>query len=204
MKNSVKKFYKQISLIVLFIIFLLIIVFNYPPVFIKEIDSIVFTDSLGNQNYSLCLPAAYTTSNGKIEGEYMINGKIYGNPSRKERISIHPIKGLIISGQWHANNGFQQTVLVKNYKARTFKDSRKRIRRALCNEGKNSNSYLIIQSSYPMTLTEFAKHVALYSYNAVNLDTGTFGFGKINNKYYHKWALLNKNSQTNWIVNLEY
>lgn len=203
MKNSVKKFYKQISLTII-VILLIIIGFNYPPIFIKQIGSITFTDSLKNQNYSLCLPAAYTTLNGKIEGEYIIDGKIYGNPSRKERISIHPTKGLIISGQWQANNGFQQTVLVKNYKARTFKDNKKRIRRALCNEGKNSNSYLIIQSSYPMTLTDFAKYVALYSYNAVNLDTGAFGYGKINNKYYHKWALFNKNAQTNWIVNLEY
>lgn len=49
---------------------------------------------------SLCIPAAYTGFHDDIEGEYRINGKTYGSQSLKERVSIHPQKGLLISRNW--------------------------------------------------------------------------------------------------------
>lgn len=193
-----KKLVKQISIVSLFIL-TVILIFNFPPVTIKRVGNVKFTNSFDKSVY-MCFPAAYTNDDGTIQGEYRIDGITYGKPSRKEKISIHPTKGLIISGKWYSNNGFQQTVLVKKYKPRKFTDSRKRIRRALCNEGENSNSLIIIQSIYPMTLTEFAQEVSKYSYNAVNLDTGSFGYGW-NGKYkYSLWAWFNKGKQTNWII----
>ena len=73
----------------------------------------------------LMIPAAYTGKDGGIEGEYRINGEVFGTPSRKERISLHPMRGIVISGSWHSGNGFQQTVLVKNGRPRMHEDARK-------------------------------------------------------------------------------
>ena len=153
-----KKSFKQISTVSLFIFFISFLIYVWPPVSIVRIKNVKFTTSF-NSNALYCFPAAYTNPDGSIQGEYKIDGVTYGIPSRKEKISIHPTKGLVISGQWYSDNGFQQTVLVKNNKARTFNDDRKRIRRALCTEGENSKSFLLIQSTYPMTLTEFAKEI---------------------------------------------
>ena len=80
---------------------------------IKESEKLHFTNQY-DKNALLMIPAAYTNEDGTIQGEYRIDGKIYGTPSRKERISLHPTRGIIISGSWHSDNGFQQTVLVKN------------------------------------------------------------------------------------------
>ena len=194
-----KKSFKQISIVSLFIFFISFLIYIWPPVSIVRIKNVKFSTSF-DSNALFCFPAAYTNPDGSIQGEYKIDGITYGTPSRKEKISIHPTKGLIISGQWQSDNGFQQTVLVKNNKVRTFNDKRKRIRRALCTEGENSKSFLLIQSTYPMTLTEFAKEIRKYSYNAVNLDTGTFGYGWNGKAKYHLWTIFNKNKQTNWIT----
>lgn len=193
-----QKLIKQISIVSLFIL-TTILIFNFPSVTIKRIGNVKFTNSF-DKTVNTCFPAAYTNNDGTIQGEYRLNGVTYGTPVRKEKISIHPTKGLVISGQWCSDNGFQQTVLVKHYKPRTFSDSHRRIRRALCNEGKDSNSFIIVQSTYPMTLTEFAKEVSKYSYNAVNLDTGTFGYGWNGKHKYSMWAWFNKHKQTNWII----
>ena len=147
----------------------------------------------------LSLPAAYTSVNGTIEGAYRVNGKTYGSKSLKEYVSIHPTKGLLIGNKWYSDNGFQQHVLVKNYKERKFNDTRKRYRRALCHEGENSTSYLIIESTYPMTLSAFAKEVSKYSYNAVNLDMGGFGYGWIGKNKHTRWVRYNRDKQTSWI-----
>ena len=93
---------------------------------IKDGDKLHFTNQ-HDKDALLMIPAAYTNEDGTIQGEYRIDGKIYGTPSRKERISLHPTRGIIISGSWHSDNGFQQTVLVKNGKARMHEDNRKRI-----------------------------------------------------------------------------
>lgn len=169
------------------------------PVTIVRIPyEVKFTDTYKSDAY-LSLPAAYTSVNGTIEGAYRVNGKTYGSKSLKEYVSIHPTKGLLIGNKWYSDNGFQQHVLVKNHKERKFNDTRKRYRRALCHEGENSTSYLIIESTYPMTLSAFAKEVSKYSYNAVNLDMGGFGYGWIGKNKHTRWARYNRDKQTSWI-----
>ena len=148
---------------------------------IKEGKYLIFTSQY-DKDALLMIPAAYTNEDGTIQGEYRIDGKIYGTPSRKERISLHPVKGIVISGSWHSDNGFQQTVLVKNGKERMHDDSRKRIRRAL-----------------PMTLSDFAKELSKICYTAVNLDTGNYGYGWYGKMKFSRWAYYNKGKQTNWI-----
>lgn len=125
--------------------------------------------------------------------------KTYGTPSRKERISLHPVKGIVISGSWHSDNGFQQTALVKNGKERMHEDSRKRIRRALCNESKDGCLLMIVESATPMTLSDFAKELSKICYTAVNLDTGNYGYGWYGKMRFSRWAYYNRNRQTNWI-----
>ena len=73
---------------------------------------LVFTDKF-DPNAKVCIPAAYTGTDGKIEGLYLINGVSKGGKSLKERVSLHPTKGIVISTQWQSSNGFQQHVLVK-------------------------------------------------------------------------------------------
>lgn len=165
---------------------------------ITSIDNdIMFTD-IRPTNTSICIPAAYTNKDGSIQGEYIIDGVIYGTPSRKEKVSIHPTKGLIISSNWQSDNGFQQHVLVKNSKARQFKDSRKRFRRALCSD--NSNNLMIIESTHKLTLIEFAELLSKHCKHAVNLDMGCYGYGWYNNHTCSAWAIYNKHKQTNWIT----
>ena len=148
---------------------------------------------------SLCIPGAYTGYNDDIEGEYRINGKTYGQQSLKERISIHPKKGLLISQEWLADTGFQQHVLVKNGKVRRFKDQRRFRRRALCCNKEEPNKLFIIQSRDKMTMNEFAAEVSKYSWNAVNLDMGRWGYGWVGENILSPWAIIFKDWQTNWI-----
>ena len=117
----------------------------------------------------------------------------------KERISLHPTRGIIISGSWHSDNGFQQTVLVKNGKERMHDDNRKRIRRALCNESKDGCLLMIVESATPMTLSDFAKGLSKICYTAVNLDTGNYGYGWYGKMKFSRWAYYNKGKQPNWI-----
>ena len=79
-----------------------------PEIIRVETNDVRFTDKY-NPEARLLIPAAYTGEDGAIEGEYRIAGKTYGTPVRKERISLHPVKGLVISGKWHSDYGFQQT-----------------------------------------------------------------------------------------------
>ena len=165
---------------------------------IKEGKDLIFTSQY-DKDALLMIPAAYTNEDGTIQGEYRIDGKTYGTPSRKERISLHPVKGIVISGSWHSDNGFQQTVLVKNGKERMHDDNRKRIRRALCNESKDGCLLMIVESATPMTLSDFAKELSKICYTAVNLDTGNYGYGWYGKMKFSRWAYYNKGKQTNWI-----
>lgn len=148
---------------------------------------------------SLCIPAAYTGFHDDIEGEYRINGKTYGSQSLKERVSIHPQKGLLISRNWLSDTGFQQHVLVKDGKVRSFKDKRRFRRRALCSSKEDPSKLFIIQSRDKMTMNEFASEISKYSYNAVNLDMGRWGYGWIGKRTLSPWAIVFRHWQTNWI-----
>ena len=160
---------------------------------------LVFTDKYA-PDAKLCIPAAYTGTDGKIEGLYRINGVSKGGKSLKERVSLHPTKGIVISTQWQSANGFQQHVLVKNGKVRSFKDKRKFRRRALCNDASNPDSLFIIESKSRMTMNEFAEAVSKHATNAVNLDMGRWGYGWNDKRKLSRWAAPFKNWQTNWIV----
>ena len=162
---------------------------------ITSVDNIRFTDTL-SVNKALHVPAAYTSKSGTIEGEYRINGVTYGKKSLKEKTSITD-NGLVIDTKWHSDNGFQQHVLVKNNRIRKFVDTRKRFRRALCSKG---GQYYIIETGYPITLSEFAKMIAPYCDNAVNLDMGVWGYGWVANQQRLVLYKFNKHKQTNWLT----
>lgn len=167
---------------------------------ITQIQGLVqFTDTY-QPDAAVCLPAAYTDKEGEIEGQYRINGKTYGSKSLKEFTSIHPAKGLIIGREWMSANGFQQHVLVKNGKVRSFKDKRRFRRRALCCNSSDPGLLFIIESTRKMTMNEFAAEVASHSTNAVNLDMGRWGYGWIESKELSPWAVVFRHWQTNWIV----
>ena len=160
---------------------------------------LLFTDKY-NPDAKICIPAAYTGTDGKIEGQYRNNGITKGGKGLKERVSLHPTKGIVISTQWQSANGFQQHVLVKDGKVRSFRDKRRFRRRALCNDASNPDSLFIIESRCRMTMNEFAAVLSKHSTNAVNLDMGRWGYGWNDNRKLSRWAAPFKSWQTNWIV----
>ena len=160
---------------------------------------LVFTDKY-DPDAKVCIPAAYTRMEGEIEGLYRINGVTGGRKTLKERVSLHPTKGIVISTQWQSANGFQQHILVKDGTMRHFKDQRKFRRRALCNDASNPDSLFIIESRGRMTMNEFAEVLTEYSTNAVNLDMGRWSYAWNNKRKLSRWAAPFKGWQTNWIV----
>ena len=160
---------------------------------------LVFTDKY-DPDAKVCIPAAYTGTDEKIEGQYRINGVTKGEKRLKERVSLHPTKGIVISTQWQSANGFQQHILVKDGKVRSFRDKCRFRRRALCNDASNPDSLFIIESRCRMTMNEFAAVLSKHSTNAVNLDMGRWGYGWNDKRKLSRWAAPFKNWQTNWIV----
>ena len=53
--------------------------------------------------------------------------------------------------------------------------------------------------SLPMTMTEFAVECRKHAYYAVNLDMGTYGYGRINGRVRSWWTIFWRGMQTNWI-----
>lgn len=160
---------------------------------------LVFTDKY-DPDAKVCIPAAYTGTDEKIEGQYRINGVTKGEKRLKERVSLHPTKGIVISTQWQSANGFQQHILVKDGKVRSFRDKCRFRRRALCNDASNPDSLFIIESRCRMTMNEFAAVLSKHSTNAVNLDMGRWGYGWNDKRKLSRWAAPFKSWQTNWIV----
>lgn len=148
----------------------------------------------------LCVPAAYTDANGAILGQYKTGGKTHNSP--------HPGTGTIslkgsmfyVDYKWLSDQGFQQHTIVLDSVPKKFKDTRYKVRRALC---KNGDKVFLLQSHFPMNLSAFARQCAKYATNAVNLDMGHCGYG------YYKyrnitvplawWAKINEDQQTNWL-----
>ena len=152
------------------------------------------------QNAKMCIPAAFTDEQGQILGAYRINGKTYeANKTMRMRVSL---KGdmFFISSKWMGDNGFQQLTLVNNSKAMKFHDTRKTIRRALC---KDKNGAFILQSNYPMTMSDFALECGKRCTNATYLDMGEFGYGYIKNGLFtsplYIWGYFTRHKQTNWL-----
>lgn len=156
-------------------------------------NQIQFTTTF-DSSATLLIPAAYTENN-KPQGEYRIAGVTYGSPVRKERISITST-GLIISGSWYSDYGFQQTVLVKNHKIRYHNDSKYAFRRALATV---DGQLTILQSKIPMTLNQFSESIHPYCLNAVNLDMGDYGYGWYKNIKFSQLFKHNQDKQTNWL-----
>ena len=152
------------------------------------------------QNAKMCVPAAFTDEQGEILGAYRINGKNYeANKTMRMKVSL---KGdmFYISRQWMGDNGFQQLTLVNNSKAMKFHDKRKSIRRALC---KDKDGAFILQSNYPMTMSDFALECGKRCTNATYLDMGEFGYGYIKNGFFTRhlyiWGYFTRDKQTNWL-----
>ena len=152
------------------------------------------------QNAKMCVPAAFTDEQGQILGAYRINGKTYeANKTMVMRVSL---KGdmFFISRKWMGDNGFQQLTLVNNSKAMKFHDKRKSIRRALC---KDKDGAFILQSNYPMTMSDFALECGKRCTNATYLDMGEFGYGYIKNGLFTRplyiWGYFTRDKQTNWL-----
>ena len=152
------------------------------------------------QNAKMCVPAAFTDEQGQILGAYRINGKTYeANKTMVMRVSL---KGdmFFISRKWMGDNGFQQLTLVNNSKAMKFHDKRKYIRRALC---KDNDGAFILQSNYPMTMSDFALECGKRCTNATYLDMGEFGYGYIKNGLFTRplyiWGYFTRDKQTNWL-----
>ena len=152
------------------------------------------------KNAKMCIPAAFTSKNGKISGSYRKDGKTSQNgKTLKMKVSL---KGdtFYISNKWLSDNGFQQLTLVYNSKPMKFHDSRRSIRRALC---KDENGAFILQSNYPMTMNAFASECSKYSTNATYLDMGEYGYGYIKKNYMSRplyiWGFFTRGKQTNWI-----
>ena len=149
----------------------------------------------------MCIPAAFTDTDGSISGLYRYDGNNFkSSKTFNMRVSL---KGnqFYISRQWMSDNGFQQLTLVYNSKPMKFYDSRKAIRRALC---KDEDGAFILQSNYPMTLSDFAIECSKCSTNAAYLDMGEYGYGYIKQKKklsrpLYIWGFFTRQKQTNWI-----
>ena len=201
MPCSMKKFIIISSVVVsvcltVFLIERIHYICNSPLVFYPIEGQVKFTPTI-KSGASMLIPAAYTTVDGKIQGQYRVNGVTRGTKSLRERVSIHPTKGLIVSKSWQAKDGFQQHVLVNNAKPRTFKDKRYRKRRALCCD--SSNRMMIVESRFPVTMSMFARQLSKHFKVAVNLDMGPWGYGWIGDDRLSLWAYPFKGRQTNWI-----
>ena len=151
------------------------------------------------ENAKMCLPAAFTDMDGEIIGSYRYDGKNYQSNKYYRKVSL---KGdtFFISRNWLSNNGFQQLTMVCDSKPSKFYDSRRFIRIALC---KDENGAFILQSNYPMTMSDFAVECAKYSTNATYLDMGAYGYGYIKKGGFVRplyiWGFFSRHKQTNWI-----
>ena len=148
----------------------------------------------------VCIPAAFTDDSGRILGTYRYQGKTYQNgKALNMRVSLKG-ESFYISKNWLSDNGFQQLTLVYNSQPMKFHDSRKAIRRALC---KDENLTFILQSNYPITLSDFALECSKHSTNATYLDMGEYGYGYIKERRFIKplyiWGFFTRYKQTNCI-----
>ena len=147
----------------------------------------------------MCIPAAFTSKDGKILGAYRYKGKTYQKEVYRMKVSL---KGntFYISNKWMGDYGFQQLTLVYNSRTMKFKDKSKSIRRALC---KDKNGAFLLESNYPMTLSAFAVECSKCSTNATYLDMGEYGYGYIKKgnivKPLFVLGFATQHKQTNWL-----
>ena len=151
------------------------------------------------EDAKMCVPAAFTTKDGKIAGAYRYKGETYQKEVYKMKVSL---KGntFYISNKWLSDNGFQQLTLVYNSRAMRFKDKSKAILRALC---KDKHGAFLLESNYPMMLSAFAVECSKCSTNATYLDMGEYGYGYIKKgnivKPLFVLGIASQHKQTNWL-----
>ena len=98
---------------ILVILFLISVAVMY--VWLRHGVKVDVTPIQGNMEFTneyqpdatVCIPAAYTDGEGNIVGQYRIKSKSHGGKYFKERVSLHPSKGLVINSEWTSANGFQ-------------------------------------------------------------------------------------------------
>lgn len=159
-----------------------------------------WSTSRPESDVQLCVPAAYSDQEGRIIGQYMSEGKTYNTASRNTGKTSIKNNIFYADYRWLSDEGFQQHTLVMDSKPKTFTDKRYKVRRALC---KNAKGAFLVQSHLPMSLNSFARKLAQFSTNAVNLDMGHLGYGFFR---WHGialplsvWTYANKDEQTNWL-----
>ena len=178
-----------------------ILLYNYKcrKVIISSIGKEVYFTNKRPDSAKTCVPAAYTSYGDVILGSFRLKGKSHQKPYFIHKTSLTN-SGLIVSKKWCSDFGFEQHTLVNKGRACQFsKDPNRRFRRALCCKKNNKSEYYIIESTYPMTMTQFAAECSKHAYYAVNLDMGTYGYGRVNGKVCSWWTIFWKNKQTNWI-----
>ena len=147
----------------------------------------------------MCIPAAFSESNGDIVGSYRIDGKTYQRSRMRMKVSLDG-DIFYISRNWMSDNGFQQLTLVCDSKPMRFQSRDKSMRRALC---KDKEGAFILESNYPMTLTSFAHYCSKQCANATYLDMGEYGYGYIKKGWFvrplHIWGIFAQHKQTNWL-----
>lgn len=153
-------------------------------------------------NAAFCVPAAYSDK-ARVLGKYRLGGEEQnsGQNGLKHCVSLTD-STFYLDTKWHSKMGFQQHPLVVNsIPVRYGRDKdRRHVRRALCKDGKGM---FILQSNFPVTMTDFAAACSKYATNAVNLDMGNYGYG-YTSMWGHKFHLLpyawfKREDQTNWL-----
>lgn len=169
----------------------------------------------------LCIPAAFTTSDNKIDGLHLYKGKVHGSVNDKFGGAImfagNECKIFATGGgatlknpaylEKLRRNGvslFQQFLLVDNCRASTYKDKTKFQRRAIVE--KTDGAMAIIESNSAMPLSDFAKDlVALNARNAIYTDMGAWDEGWYLDAVSGSLRTLGKDRsltsrQTNWVI----
>lgn len=157
-------------------------------------------------NASFCVPAAYSYK-GNVLGRYRMGSEEYNvnQTGLKHCVSLTD-STFYLDRKWHSKLGFQQHPLVVNsVPVRYGRDKERRhVRRALCKDGRGM---FILQSNFPVTMTDFAVVCSKYATNAVNLDMGNYGYG-YTELWGHRFHLLpyawfKREDQTNWLYVME-
>ena len=170
---------------------------------LPENATLLFTDHRPSTSEALlCIPAAFTSPEGTIQGAYRIDGHQHNSYNAHSKVSLHG-NSFSLGRQFTSDNGFQQMCLVRNHKAVHFRDASRRIRRALCKESAKAPA-VIVESKKALTMYEFALLLEKLMESAVYTDMGSFGYGwyrtmngfhRLSPIYFYK-----KGKQTNWLV----
>lgn len=153
-------------------------------------------------NAAFCVPAAYS-DRARVLGRYRLGAdeQNSGQHGLKHCVSLTD-STFYLDTKWHSKVGFQQHPLVVNsIPVRYGRDKdRRHVRRALCKDGRGM---FILQSNFPVTMTDFAAACSKYATNAVNLDMGQYGYGHTE-LWGHRFHLLpyawfKREDQTNWL-----